>query len=60
MENFWKKAETGHAKFYQLLFLFCDKFVDGAQAEVAGDFAGRRHILVTLIVLGVLTWIGGY
>jgi hypothetical protein len=47
-------------QFYQLLFLFCDKFVDGAQAEVAGDFAGRRHILVTLIVLGVLTWIGGY
>ena len=29
------------------IFIF-DKFVDGAQPEVAGKIAGRRHILRTL------------
>ena len=29
------------------IFIF-DKFVDGAQTEVAGEIAGRRHILRTL------------
>ena len=35
-------------QFYQLLFFFLDKFVDGAQPEVAGEIVGRRHILRTL------------
>ena len=30
------------------IFIF-DKFVDGVQPEVAGEIAGRRHILRTLI-----------
>jgi hypothetical protein len=32
-------------------FFFFDKFVDGVQPEVAGEIAGRRHILRTLIGL---------
>ena len=32
------------------IFIF-DKFVDGVQPEVAGEIAGRRHILRTLIGL---------
>jgi len=30
------------------IFIF-DKFVDGAQPEAAGEIAGRRHILRTLV-----------
>jgi hypothetical protein len=30
------------------IFIF-DKFVDGAQPEVAGEVAGRRQILKTLV-----------
>ena len=31
------------------IFIF-DKFVDGAQPEVASEIAGRRHILRTLFM----------
>ena len=34
------------------IFIF-DKFVDGAQPEVAGEIAGRRHILRTLGTVAV-------
>jgi hypothetical protein len=32
------------------IFIF-DKFVDGAQPEVAGEIAGRWHILRTLLLV---------